>query len=227
MNIVPVVMIKNEELWIRKVLTSLTNVFPHVIVADTGSTDSTLEQVGMVPRVTLREFGELSPQDTGRCREWMQQEAKSSYGATHIFLVDGDELYPTKYLRFIADYPMPPNSLSGFTWGIECTELPNGECWLFSVGCNRQAMISVDSKWKGEYPFESPDTYVPGDPTNYYWKSPDPSYHFYHLHQMLRSSRDEDVYLRRQKRFQFSMKDHPEIKPTTLWLKSREDYVDE
>ena len=147
MNIVPVVMIKNEELWIRKVLTSLTNVFPHVIVADTGSTDSTLEQVGMVPRITLREFGELSPQDTGRCREWMQQEAKSSYGATHIFLVDGDELYPTKYLRFIADYPMPPNSLSGFTWGIECTELPNGECWLFSVGCNRQAMISVDSKW--------------------------------------------------------------------------------
>jgi glycosyltransferase involved in cell wall biosynthesis len=228
MNIVPVLLIKNEELWIRHVLASLVHVFPHVIVADTGSTDSTLEQIAPLPNITLQTFDHpLTPRELGQCRGEMQQLAKSLFDATHIFLVDGDELYPTKYLRFLVDNPMPENAMSGFTWGIECTELPNGECWLYAVGLNRQAIISVDSKWKGEYPFESPSTYIPGHPSNHYWKSPDPTYHFYHLHQMRRSIRDDDVYLRKQKQFQFSMADHPEIKPATLWLKSREDYVDE
>ncbi len=227
MNIVPVLLIKNEELWIRHVLRSLVNVFPHVIVADTGSTDSTLDQLTGLPNITLRTFDHpLTPKELGGCRGEMQEVARSRFGATHIFLVDGDELYPTKYLRFIVDHPMPETALSGFTWGIECTELPNGECWMYSVGCNRQAMISVNSKWRGEYPFESPDTYVPGHPGNHYWQSPDPSYHFYHLHQMRRSLRDEDVYLRKQKQFQFGMADHPEIKPAAFWLKSREDYAD-
>ncbi len=227
MNIVPVLLIKNEELWIYHVLASLTKVFPHVIVADTGSTDSTLEQVARLPNITLRTFDHpLTPRELGQCRGEMQAIARDLFDATHIFLVDGDELYPTKYLQFIVDNPMPEDALSGFTWGIECTELPNGECWMYSVGCNRQAMISVGSRWRGEYPFESPDTFIPGHPGNYYWKSPDPSYHFYHLHQMRRSLRDEDVYLRKQKQFQFGMESHPEIKPAVFWLKSREDYAD-
>jgi glycosyltransferase involved in cell wall biosynthesis len=224
----PVLLIKNEELWIRHVLASLANVFPHVIVADTGSTDSTLDQVARVPNITLRTFDHaLTPRELGGCRGEMQDIAKSLFGATHIFLVDGDELYPTKYLRFLVDHPMPQNAMSGFTWGIECTELPSGECWLYSVGVSRQAIFSVNSKWRGDYPFESPDSFIPGHPTNHYWQSPDPSYHFYHIHQMRRSMRDEDVYLRKQKQFQFSMQDHPEIKPAIFWLKSREEYVDE
>jgi hypothetical protein len=230
MNIVPVLLVKNEEYWITKILRPLVKVFEHVIVADTGSTDNTREQIQTVAGVTLRSFSGLTPQE---CRAWLQDEAKRLFDASHIFLVDGDELYPTKYLEFIQHYPMPERALSGFTWGIECTELPNGECWLLGqptgelVGLNRQAMISVESKWRGEYPFESPDTYVPGDPTNYYWRSPDPSYHFYHIHQMVRSSRDDDVYLRKQKRFQFGLTEHPEIKPAEFWLKSREEYQDD
>jgi len=228
MNIVPCLMIKNEELWIRHVVGSLLNVFPHVVIADTGSTDSTFKQIAHLPNITRVVYDHpLEPKELTACRAEMQQVAKDLFNATHIFLVDGDELYPTKYLKFLVDNPMPEDALTGFTWGIECTELPNGECWMFSVGVSRQAMISVNSKWKGEYPFESPDTFVPGHPTNHYWQSLDPSYHFYHLHQMRRSTRDEDVYLRKQKQFQFSMQDHPEIKPVTLWLKSREEYVDE
>lgn len=226
-SIVPVLLVRNEEYWIRHILKALTNVFPHVIVADTGSTDSTVREAHLVDRVEVYSVGELSPKDLGLCRQDMQGVAKRKYAADWMFLVDGDELYPTKYLQWIVDHPMPPGSLSGFTWGIECVELPGGELWMYDVGCNRQALIPVDSKWKGEYPFESPDSYQPGDPANFYWSSPDSTYHFYHVHQTTRSPQDEQVYMRMQKRNQFGMADHPEIKPHAFWLAKREDYRDE
>jgi len=232
MIVIPIVLCKNEEIWIERVLTPLIRVFGNAIVADTGSTDSTREQIAKVPGVTLMTYDNLSPEEVGQCRGWMQAKARELFGATHAMLVDADELYPTKYLQFIHDHPMPENAMSGFTYGIECTELPNGECWMLGTehgltGVSRQAVFSVESKWRGTYPFESPDTFVAGYPTNYYWQSLDPSHHFYHLHQMHRSSRDEDVHLRKQKQYQFSMQEHPEIKPHTLWLKSGEDYQDD
>jgi len=231
--ITPIVLCKNEEYWIFHVLSALVSVFPHVVVADTGSTDSTLEQIAKVPNIHLMSFSNLSPKEVGLCRGWMQDEAREKFGATHVFLCDADELYPRKYLQFIKDNPMPENALSGFTYGVECTELENGECWLLGwpdghpVGVSRQAVFSVDSKWHGTYPFESPDTFKAGDLTNYYWQSMDSSYHFYHLHQMRRSSKDGDVYLRKQKQYQFSMIEHPEIVPTEFWIKSRDEYIDE
>lgn len=237
MNIVPVLLVKNEELWIERILTPLVNVFPHVIVSDTGSTDSTEGIINDMrdrgAHILLVSYPDLKPAQLGKCRQDMQEQARDLFGATHTFLVDGDELYPTKYLKFIQQFPMPENALSGFTWGKEIRELPNGEFWYLrqngtvdDIGLNRQAIISVNSKWSGEYPFESPSTYVPGDPTNYYWKSPDPSYHFFHLHQTTRSLKDEDVYIRMKKRNQLSMRDTPDVVPGRLWIRSREEYID-
>lgn len=230
MKIVPMVLCMNEEIWIERVLSALTKVFEHVIVADTGSTDSTLEQINKVKGVHLMRYEHLSPAEVGQCRGWMQAEAKTRFGATHVFLVDGDELYPVPYLRFLVEHPMPEDSLSGFTYGIECTELENGECWLLGnqkglIGISRQAIFSVDSQWQGIYPFESPDTFIAGHPKNYYWFHP--AFYFYHLHQMKRSSKDQDVHLRMRKKYQFSMQEHPEIVPFQLWLRRAEDYRDE
>lgn len=236
MKIVPVILCKNEEVWIKPVLWNLARVFDHIIVSDTGSTDSTVEIInGLIDSglpIVLNTYPGVQPADLGQCRQSMQEQAKDLFDATHIFLVDGDELYPTKYLKFIRDFPMPENSLSGFTWGKEIRQLPNGELWYLQidgedVGLNRQAIISVDSKWSGHYPFESPDTYVPGDPTNYYWKSPDPTYHFFHLHQTVRSTRDADVYIRVQKQNQFGMRDNLNVTPARLWINSPKEYVDE
>jgi glycosyltransferase involved in cell wall biosynthesis len=231
MHIIPIVMIKNEELWIEKVLTPLTKVFPGVIVADTGSTDNTIQIVSSIKGVRLMRFIDMTLEQIGQCRGTMQAEAKRLFGATHVMLVDGDELYPTTYLRWLTDNPMPECSLSGYTYGVECTELANGECWLLGnqygvVGVNRQAFFSVDVTWKGTYPFESPSSYKPGDANNYYWKVESPLHRFFHIHQMKRSSKDDDVYMRRQKQYQFALQIHPEIKPLEFWLKSREDYKD-
>lgn len=247
MIVVPSLLVKNEEVWIGRILASLANVYPHIIVCETGSTDSTVSEIEKVPNVTILSFAELSenyqaycrknlgtmwdwkpsPQFLTWCRQFMQDEAKRKFGATHIHLCDGDELYPTKYLRFIADNPMPEHARSGFTSGIECGELENGELWFYNAGLNRQAIIPVDSRWKGEYPFESPDCYIPGDPTNHYFPIPDGLRGFYHLHHTRRSTREADVYLRVSKRDQFSMRDAPDLYPETFWLKSEKYYIDE
>lgn len=231
-SIAPVLLVKNEEVWIKRILTALANVFPHIIVSDTGSTDSTIEEISQISQVVLFKFKDLTPQKLTGCRQFMQDEAKRSFGASHIFLVDGDELYPSKYLRYIADHPMPDSGLSGFTSGIECGELGNGELWFYGnagipVGLNRQAIIPVDSKWKGEYPFESPDCYIPGSPRNHYFTIPEGLLGFYHLHHTRRSRLDADVYLRVEKKDQFSMRHAPELVPYAFWLKSQEEYRDE
>lgn len=227
MIIVPIVLCKNEEIWIERVLRPFANLFPHVIVADTGSTDSTLEQIAKVPNIYLLKYDHLTAEQVGQCRGWMQAEARSLFSASHVWLVDADELYPTKYIRFILENMMPENAMSGFTYGLECMEKDNGECWFYGVGVSRQAIFSVNSQWRGVYPFESPDTFVPGHPTNYYWSSPKLGHNFYHLHGMCRSTRDADVDQRLGKRFQFSMQDRPDIQPKTLWLKSEREYRDE
>ncbi len=235
MIVVPVTLAKNEEIFIGRVLSALVDTFGHAIVADTGSTDGTLDEIAKVPGAHLMRYENLAPADLGQARGWMQAEAKKRYGATHVFLVDADELYPRKYLRYIVDNMMPADSMSGFTSGIECTEKENGECWFLGdannnnaiVGVNRQAIFSVDAKWRGEYPFESPDCFVPGHPLNHYFSSPDPSYQFYHLHQMTRSRHDDTVYMRKQKKYQFSLREAPQIQPAQFWLKSESEYFDE
>lgn len=226
-TIVPVLLVKNEEVWIGRVLAALVSVFPNIIVSDTGSTDSTVDEILKVPNITLLKFPTLSPKELSECRQLMQDEAKRLFNATHIFLVDGDELYTKKYLRFIDENMMAENSLSGFTSGIEVGELDNGELWFYNAGLNRQSIIPVNSKWRGEYPFESPDCYEPGSPLNHYFPIPAYCHGFYHLHHTRRSRKDADVYLRVAKRDQFSMRDAPEIKPEKIWLRSEKEFINE
>lgn len=227
MIIVPVLLIKNEEIWIGRILSALAHVFPHIIVSDTGSTDNTIAEIESIPQVTPYFFSGASPDRLTELRQFMQDRARDLFGATHIFLVDGDELYPTSYLKYIQANPMPDNAPSGFTSGTEICELPNGELWYYNVGLNRQAIIPVDSKWRGVYPFESPDCYQPGNPLNHYFPIPAGFKGFYHLHHTRRSHRDADVHLRMEKKDQFSMRNAPEIQPQELWLKSEKDYQDE
>lgn len=232
MKIVPVLLIKNEEVWIKRVVSALTTVFENVIVTDTGSTDTTISQLRGMDRVLLWEVGTQTAQGLTAHRQSMSDDAKKIFGATHIFLVDGDELYPTSYLRAIAGLPMPDNALSGFTTGIEVGQAENDELWFYGINgndvtLNRQSIIPVTSHWSGVYPFESPDSYKPGSPLNHYFPVPPNTYGFYHLHHTTRSTADEDVYLRSQKRHQFSLRNVPEIVMHKFWLHSEKEYRDE
>lgn len=216
-------MVKNEEIWIKRVLLSLSNVFPLIIVADTGSTDATISRIEEVPHTHLIRYFNASSEKVGRIRGEMQQIAKG-FGASHVMLVDGDELYTTKYLRYLYENPMPETSYCGFTTGVECAELPNGECWLYNIKKNRDAVFSVDSRWFGTYPFEGHSAFNEDPIHNHYWDAP---MFFYHLHQMKRSSKDEDVFLRKHKQYKFSMQSRPDLKPVEFWLKNEAEYKDE
>lgn len=232
MNIVPVLLVKNEEVWIRHIVSALASVFQHIIVTDTGSTDGTVAQIRDIPQVLIFEEGPKTPPQLTEMRQFMQLEAKILYKATHIFLVDGDELYPRSYLRLMVENPMAEDALSGFTTGIEVGEKENGELWFYGqngnpVGLQRQAIIPVDSHWHGTYPFESPSSYEPGNPSNHYFPLPSLSQGFYHLHHTTRSRNDAEVYLRSEKKNQFSLREVPQFTLDKFWLSSEKEYRDE
>jgi len=227
MNILPILMCRNEERWIERVLTPLANVFPRVLVADTGSTDSTIEQILKVPKVQLIRYPNSTMAEVGLIRGALQRFAKE-LGAIQTFMCDADELYPTSYLQYIYDNPMPEGKICGFTTGLDVAELPNGEIWKFDSGASRDAVYSVDTTWHGSYPFEGHSSFQTDRPElNYYWPSLLPNHHYYHLHQTRRSSKDAEVYLRLEKKYKFSMLDRPDKKPVEFWLKNERDYRDE
>lgn len=226
MVVLPIVMIKNEEIWIERVLTSLSRVFNNVIVADTGSTDTTIEQVMKVKNITLIKYNDASPEQVGLIRGDMQMVAKGM-GASHVMLVDGDELYPTKYLKYIYNNPMPETSPCGFTDGVECGELSTGELIQYSAHKSRDAIFSIDSKWKGIYPFEGHSAFNQNMALNHYWPSLEPAHHFFHLHGCRRSTKDKEVHVRLQKKHQFNMREESSALSYTIWLNSEKDYKDE
>jgi hypothetical protein len=224
---IPVCLTINEERFIRQCLTPLANVFPVVIVADTGSTDNNLAEIAKVPNVHLIQTGLLSFQELGDMRAEMAQIAKRQYGASHIMQVDGDEIYLTSYARYIFEHPLPEGMIAGYTHGVELDELPNGEIWRYNRDYNRCAVFSVDSKWHGDYPFEAPYAYQIDRPElNYYWPSA-PGLEFYHMHHLWRSSKDAETRWRVEKKTQFAMVTDPGAQLVSKFLNSWSEYADQ
>jgi hypothetical protein len=217
----------NEERFIRQCLTPLAAIFPVVIVADTGSTDNNLAEIAKVPNVYLMTSGRLTMEELGQKRGEMAQIAKIKFGATHTFQIDGDEIYNSRYLHFILDNPMPEGMLAGYTTGVECAELPNGEIWRYDTDFNRCAVFSVDSKWRGAWPFESPEAWQPEKPeTQFHWPRTEPWQNFYHMHHLVRSSRDADVTGRMEYKSKFSLQTKPDLQPAQFLFSSWADYKD-
>jgi len=227
MILLPIVLTINEERFIRQTLTPLANVFPVVIVADTGSTDNNLAEIAKVPNIFLLTPGRLTMEELGLFRGEMSQIAKTQFGATHVMHVDGDEICPTKYLQYILDNPMPETAQAGYTTGVECAELPNGEIWRYDTDFNRCAVFSVDAKWRGAWPYESPEAWDPDHPeTQYHWPRTEPWHNFYHMHHLVRSSKDYEVTGRIEYRDKFALQTLPDLKPATFLLKSWAEYED-
>lgn len=182
-------MIRNEEYWIEAVLRPLVNVFPVVIVGDTASTDRTPEIIKQFEKIHFVQLGNADPVQVGVFRENLQHIA-ADHGATHAMLVDGDEIYIEEMLRYIIENT-PADMVGGFPSGVNICERSNGELFE-SVRLCRHSIFPVTSKWRGTYPYESPDTYLPGNPKNFYYKRHDEKYQFYHMQQTARSPRDCD-----------------------------------
>lgn len=93
MKIALCMIVKNEEVTIKRCLDSVIDLVDEAWIADTGSTDKTLEILKQYPKVNILHYKEVpgDPFNYGRARNFAQSETK----ADAIFSLDGDEwLHP-------------------------------------------------------------------------------------------------------------------------------------
>lgn len=206
-DLAPVVLVKNEEIWLERVLRPLVSQFGIAIVGDTGSTDATRDVARGVRGVELLELGPLGAPQLGQARRTLGRRALE-LGRQWIMQVDGDELYHPAALAQIAANPMPEGRQLGFTAMLTIDQdEATGEYWELDDLFSRAAVMPAGVAWAGDYPFEAPVVF--GDPRNFfYWDAPPGlRYHALHLHRLQRSPHDSAVMLRQQKQHQFSMID--------------------
>ena len=203
-DIIPTVLVKNEERYIGRVLRALSAVFDVVLLGDTGSTDATREIARAVPRVEVIEFGAVSPQAFTEARRELGRRA-ASLGATWQFQCDGDELYCAATLRGIVAQGMPPGRQAGFTDLKTLDADEQGGLWEINDGYTRLAMLPATVLWHGDYPFDGPNVFDSPELYHYFGAVPGYRYHGLHLHRLVRSGQDESVMFRSDKRLLFSM----------------------
>lgn len=193
-------LIKNEEYWIGYALQSLVQFFPHILIFDTGSNDSTTSIVKSFPSVTLVERGECNSHQLCECRNEMMSMLTTDWALQQ----DGDEYYPTSSIRAFLGCEMPAGKKLGFT--LFCDVGWDGKNFRVLSKFNRAAILDsqaryADEGWGIGYPFEEPDIF----------KNKELFHHFpneiagFHFHHLGRSSKDGNVYLRMRKRHLFSM----------------------
>ena len=200
----PIVMIRNEELWIAAVLTPLVQVCGVAVVGDTGSTDDTVAIVSRLPGAKLHQFGVLSPHELGQARRELSRVA-GELGGSCVLQVDGDELYNVETLRWLQAQIPRPDSICGFTTMRSLDADSDGTLWEMADRFSRAAVLPVDCAWAGNYPYEVPAVF--NDPLTHVHFSLPPGYrhHALHLHRLQRSRRDADVLHRVRKQYWFSM----------------------
>lgn len=188
-------MIKNEEFWVGELLYSLVQFFPHVLVFDTGSTDATASIVKQFPSVTLVEKGELNKHQLGECRNEMVAMSKTDW----FLQQDGDEYYPPQSLKHFMSAEMPKGKKVGFTliWNVDW----DGQNFRALNKFSRVAVLWHEAKYAGAYPYENPDLFDHRELFHYFPHEVEG----FHLHKLVRSSKDAEVYLRLRKQHQFSM----------------------
>ncbi len=199
-TITALLMVRDEEYWLGHTLDILTKHLSNIFVYDTGSTDKTIEIVKSFPTVTLVEKGPLNPMQLMQCRNEMMEQTKTPW----VFQVDGDEFYPEKSIKALLKCKMPAGKKVGFTHLLDVGW--DGDNFRAYLPFARVAILAKEARFEDTvanhgYPFEIPDLFRSESLYHYF---PD-SVNGYHLHHLLRSSRDEDVYLRVEKRHRFSM----------------------
>lgn len=215
LNAIPVVLCRNEERFIAQVLTPLVAVFGYALVGDTGSDDGTLpilREWAAAGKIGLTEYGVLDMAGVGQVRPQLGQQALA-LGARFMFLCDCDEIYNMRALYDIAHTVMPDAKYLGFTLGGGIEEV--GERW-YDLGAplclfHRTAVIRNVDVWTGAYPFEGPSDFNNSAKFFYFPATPGLRYQFLHVHRLWRSSRDDAVPWRTQKRFQFCLADKADV----------------
>ncbi len=208
MDCIPILMVKNEATYIRQVLRPLADVFPLVLLGDTGSTDGTAELAEAFANVSVTRFGEMTPRQLGQVRKWLCDQARA-LGYAWALQVDGDELWSQAALRLMQAQEMPAGKRLGFTTMVS-VDWHAGALWEMADQFNRLVVFPTEDEWSGDYPFEWPMSWKAmseGADIGHYFPLPEGwRHHGLHLHRLDRSPLDAEVYRRVEKQKQFSMR---------------------
>jgi glycosyltransferase involved in cell wall biosynthesis len=116
-QIVGIVLIKNEDLHIERVIRNIVNFCDAIIVTDHQSEDSTFEIVEKL----AREFPHISVRKIDHPSESHQEIQHFAGMPTWIFVVDGDEIYDPAGLAVMREYLLA-GRFDG-DWNIFCSTL--------------------------------------------------------------------------------------------------------
>lgn len=195
--ITPAVQVANEDHWIFYTLRDISEIFPNIIVLDTGSDDATKHIIKTYyPQVHLIEecYGH-DPDKIGNGRNVMRKVCQTHF----MFIVDSDEIWFKKNLLKIFEHEVK-SDVGVVMLGLANVEDVDGKLMLRSNDySNRDALFAPDIKWdRVGYPFEGYGLgdYFPMDRVHYINAH---EVFAYHMRHSIRSSRDEAVYFRKHK----------------------------
>ena len=181
------VMVRNEEYWIGHILIPVLQVFEHVIIADTGSSDDTLKIVGQVLQGVPNEKYELivtaplTPKENGEMRQHMTDITPTEWA----MIVDGDEYYTIEALEKLMATDIPETARLGFTL-LETLHCKDRQFWGAETWNKQATFHAKTTKWHNAYPWEGPSWYNQPE-TFFYYPAGVEGYDFHHLQ---RSSKD-------------------------------------
>lgn len=197
--ITPVVLVCNDEYFLPYALEASRGFFKRYVIYDVGSSDRTRDVINWFhssnPQATfyVRVMPMLAPSIQGVFRNSMIAETLSEY----YFILDGDEVYsPESYEAIVkgAETLLTERKLYGLVRRIEV----NGDMKsAYGLGMKTQhhRLYHRTAIWTGPHPGEAP--YFPQKPAVEEWIEGATCYHF---HNCERSSRDEDVPKRIERR---------------------------
>lgn len=208
-KVVPVVLVKNEEYWLPYALEAVAGEFDRMVIYDVGSEDRTPEIIRWFvdkekenTDFTVRYLPDCPPTVQGTFRNAMIAEARSDY----YWILDGDELIPN------------PPMVEQCGWALDTEHIIHRR---EIYGVVRRVEVSPDltqqydkrrthhrlyhrtAIWKGTHPGE--EAVIPQTPKTE--QDFGDSVTVWHMHNALRSSKEEETHSRMKRKSQRSY--HP------------------
>lgn len=156
-DITPVTMVKNEEYWIHYVLREILEVFPYMIMLDTGSTDDTIviaEETAIKAtgalEIVRHDFGSDAHM-IGNGRNLLRRAVETEW----MFLIDGDEIWTMPQIKSLLSHTVEPGKRIVMA-GSHNLEDVNGQIVKRTHDvANKDILFARDVEWiRIDYPFE-------------------------------------------------------------------------
>ena len=204
-DLVPVILVMNEEFWLPYCLLSVQGRFDRYVIYDIGSLDKTWEVISSFveaeksnAEIFYRRLPFVDPSIQGIFRNSMIAEARSEW----YFILDGDEVYNPESLDALSDEMVNMKRQyeeNGKTYGIVrrvevMTDMKTA--YGQNLDLKHHRVYHRDMIWTGPHPGEVP--LVEQKKSNEHWFSKDII--CYHFHNCRRSHFDEDVPKRIERR---------------------------